>query len=137
QHWSMMPTHAVFSTVIPSSRMAGGFSGHQMGFTSWLGNNSKQGKLVRFVKEIQSHMRLQSSADRHEVRQYYVPMFFTMLAKRLEMEGSAAVKELINLMDSYYLTKEDYDAILELGLGPNDMERLQIAPATKTAFTRE
>jgi replication factor C subunit 1 len=47
QHWSLMPTHAVFSTVRPSSFMSGSMiGGHQVAFTSWLGNNSKQGKLL-------------------------------------------------------------------------------------------
>jgi replication factor C subunit 1 len=45
QQWSLMPTHAVFSTVRPASFMAGSLAGHGGGgvaFTSWLGNNSKK-----------------------------------------------------------------------------------------------
>lgn len=42
QHWSLMPTHAVFSTVRPASFVYGSLVG-QIGFTTWLGNNSKQG----------------------------------------------------------------------------------------------
>jgi replication factor C subunit 1 len=45
QHWSLMPIHAVFSTVRPSSFMSGSMTGgQQVGFTSWLGNNSKKGR---------------------------------------------------------------------------------------------
>lgn len=39
-------------------------------------------------------------------------------------------------MDSYYLTKDDWDAILELGVGEMDMENIKIDTQTKTAFTR-
>lgn len=39
-------------------------------------------------------------------------------------------------MDSYYLTKDDFDGILELGVGPRDMEKIKIESATKAAFTR-
>ena len=39
-------------------------------------------------------------------------------------------------MDSYYLTKDDWDAILELGVGPMDMERVKIDTQVKTSFTR-
>ncbi len=42
QHWSLMPTHAVFSFVRPASFVSGSQAGSQSRFTSWLGNNSKQ-----------------------------------------------------------------------------------------------
>lgn len=45
QHWTLMPTHAVFSFVRPASFMSGSMAGHgQTRFPTWLGNNSKQGK---------------------------------------------------------------------------------------------
>jgi replication factor C subunit 1 len=44
QQWSLMPTHAVFSTVRPASFVYGSMLG-PASFTSWLGNNSKQGIL--------------------------------------------------------------------------------------------
>jgi len=94
-------------------------------------------KLTRFVKEIQSHMRLRSSADRHEVRQLYVPLFWNMLAKRLEVEGKDSLESIIETMDDYFLTREDWDAIVELGVGPLDMGGLNIPTQTKTAFTRQ
>ncbi|KAJ6260249.1 hypothetical protein Dda_4473 [Drechslerella dactyloides] len=136
QHWSLMPAHAVFSTVAPSSFMSGSYGGGHMGFAAWFGQNSKQGKLMRFVKEIQSHMRLRCSADRHEVRQFYVPIFWQMLARRLEKEGKEAVEDMIELMDDYFLTKEDYDAIIELGVGPLAEGTLNVPSAAKSAFTR-
>lgn len=44
QQWSLMPTHAVFSFVRPASFISGSqVGGGQTRFTSWLGNNSKQG----------------------------------------------------------------------------------------------
>ena len=39
-------------------------------------------------------------------------------------------------MDSYYLTKDDWDAIMELGVGPMDMEGVKIDTQVKTSFTR-
>lgn len=136
QHWSLMPTHAVFSFVRPASFVAGSMAGHQTRFTSWLGKNSNQGKLTRMVKEIQAHMRLRSSGDRHEVRQQYIPVLWTELVKRLEEQGKEAVPEIIELMDSYFLTKDDFDAIMELGVGPMAQEKINIASASKSTFTR-
>ncbi|KAK3955503.1 replication factor RFC1 C terminal domain-containing protein [Pseudoneurospora amorphoporcata] len=135
QQWSLMPTHAVFSTVRPSSLIAGQIGG-QAQFTSWLGNNSKYGKLSRFNREIHAHMRLKSSGDAHEIRQQYMPVLWDKLVKRLEVEGKDCVPEVIDLMDSYYLTREDFDSIKELGLGHQAEEAVNIESQTKAAFTR-
>lgn len=136
QQWSLMPTHAVFSSVKPASYVAGLMHG-QSAFTKWLGNNSKTGKLTRFVKEIQSHMRLRSSGDRHEIRQQYLPVLWTRLIKRLEVEGKECVEDVIDLMDSYFLTRDDFDYIMELGLGPQDQETVKLETQTKASFTRQ
>ena len=136
QQWSLMPTHAVFSFVRPASFVSGSTAGHQTRFTTWLGKNSNQGKLTRFVKEIQAHMRLRSSGDRHEVRQQYIPVLWTEMISKLQKEGKEAVPEIIELMDSYYLTKDDFDAIMELGIGPMDQEKVKIESQAKATFTR-
>jgi replication factor C subunit 1 len=136
QHWSLMPTHAVFSFVRPASFVAGSQAGHQTRFTAWLGKNSNQQKLTRMVKEIQAHMRLRSSGDRHEVRQQYIPTFWQQLVKKLEQEGKDAVPDIIGFMDSYFLTKDDFDAIMELGVGPMSQENIKINSQAKSTFTR-
>lgn len=136
QQWSLMPTHAIFSFVRPASFVAGSMAGHKTGFPQWLGKNSQQGKLTRFIKEIQGHMRLRCSADRHEIRQQYIPILWEEMVKKLETEGKDAVPEIIELMDSYFLTKEDWDAVAELGVGPMEFERVKIESQAKATFTR-
>ena len=136
QQWSLMPTHAMFSFVRPASYVYGSQAGHQTRFTAWLGKNSSQEKLSRIVKEIQGHMRLRVSADRHEVRQTYLPLLFERLVRRLEREGKDSVQDIIALMDEYFLTKEDWDGILELGVGRDEMEGVKIESQAKAAFTR-
>ena len=136
QQWSLMPTHAVFSFVRPASFVSGSTAGHQTRFTTWLGKNSNQGKLTRFVKEIQANMRLRSSCNRHEGRQQYIPVLWTEMISKLQKEGKEAVPEIIELMDSYYLTKDDFDAIMELGIGPMDQEKIKIESQAKATFTR-
>lgn len=136
QQWSLMPTHAIFSFVRPASYVYGSMAGNQTRFTQWMGNNSKQGKLIRFIKDIQGHMRLRVSGDRHEVRETYMPLLWERLVKRLEVEGKEAVPEIIELMDHYFLTKEDWDSIMELGVGIYDMESVKIETQAKATFTR-
>ncbi|ODM16113.1 hypothetical protein SI65_08547 [Aspergillus cristatus] len=135
QQWSLMPTHAAFSFVRPASFSYGNMM-ERPGFTSWLGQNSKQGKMSRYVKEIQGHMRLRSSGDRDEIRQQYMPLVWEKLVRRLQNEGKDSVEEVIEFMDSYFLTREDWDALLELGLGPMDESTVKLETQTKAAFTR-
>ncbi|KAI0203099.1 replication factor RFC1 C terminal domain-containing protein [Astrocystis sublimbata] len=134
QHWSLMPTHAVFSTVRPASFVSGQLLNTQ--FTTWLGNNSKYGKLGRLIREIHSHMRLKASGDHNEIRQQYLPVLWTQLIKRLADEGKESVEDVIELMDSYFLTREDFDSIKELGVGPQHEEAVSIDTQTKSTFTR-
>lgn len=50
-----------------------------------------------------------------------------------------AIEEVIQLMDDYYLTKEDWEAIVEMGVGEgyeNDATLKKIPTAVKSAFTR-
>jgi replication factor C subunit 1 len=81
-------------------------------------------------------MRLRSSADRHEVRQQYVPALWNKLVRRLQVEGKDCVPEIIDLMDSYFLTRDDFDGIQELGIGYMDMEKVKIESQAKATFTR-
>lgn len=81
-------------------------------------------------------MRLRASGDRHEIRQQYLPLLWYRLVKELQVQGKDALGSIIDLMDSYYLTKDDWDAILELGVGPMEMEDIKIDSQVKTSFTR-
>lgn len=134
QHWSLMPTHAVFSTVRPASFVWGQCL--NVDFTSWLGKNSTAGRLGRLVREIHAHMRLRTSGDQSEIRKEYLPVLWTQIIQRLAVEGKSAVEEVIELMDSYYLTREDMDSMMELGLGPQKAPDGFIDTQTKQHFTR-
>lgn len=81
-------------------------------------------------------MRLRASGDRHEIRQQYLPLLWYRLVKELETKGKEGIGGIIELMDSYFLTKDDWDAILELGVGPMDERSISIPTQTKIAFTR-
>ena len=81
-------------------------------------------------------MRLRSSGDRHEIRQQYFSLLWYRLVEQLQTNGKEAVSTMIDLMDSYYLTKDDWDALFELGVGPMDMENMKIDPQAKATFTR-
>ncbi|KAF8271701.1 replication factor RFC1 C terminal domain-containing protein [Lactarius quietus] len=143
QHWTLMPTHAVLSTVRPSSFLYGPGSGYggpnAMTFPQWLGQNSKQNKLGRALGDVQIRMRLKVSSDRSEVRLSYIPAMFPLIVKPLMETGSSAVDDVIGCMDDYYISREDWDTIVELGLGEQKDEVVlkKIVTATKTALTKK
>jgi replication factor C subunit 1 len=127
---------------------------------SWLGQNSKQGKLQRQLVEVQIRMRLKVSGDRAEIRQSYIPALFPRIVLPLMDKDSGAVcgccdfrtwlscldvflpkdkvEEVIQYMDEYYVSKDDWDTVVELGVGDcaQDGVLKKIPGSTKTVFTK-
>ncbi|GAA5961951.1 hypothetical protein JCM8115_001625 [Rhodotorula mucilaginosa] len=139
QQWSLMPLHGMLSCVRPASFCYGQGGGYP-NFPAWLGKNSTQGKLGRALGEIQIRMRLRVSGDKREIRQSYLPTLFPRLVSPLVEHGTEGVQEVIDLMDQYYLSKEEWDAIVEMGIGEGmSVEQVlkSIPTATKSAFTRK
>lgn len=152
QNWNLMPFAAIMSAVYPTAYMRGPREtfGLYPGepnfnrFTAWLGQNSSQGKQMRILGEVRSH--LQSSGlvdvDSRSVRMEYLPYLKERMASLLQQGGKDSLPELFELMDEYCVTREDFDSIVGLtkfktksawGADP-----LQGVPtAVKSAFTRE
>ncbi|GAA5889227.1 hypothetical protein JCM6882_000680 [Rhodosporidiobolus microsporus] len=138
QHWSLMPFHGMMSCVRPASFCYGSGGGYPA-FPAWLGKNSTQNKLGRMLGEIQIRMRLRVSGDKREIRQSYIPALYPKLVNPLVEEGADAIDEVIELMDEYYLSKEEWEAIVELGVGEGyEQEAVlkSIDSKVKGAFTR-
>ncbi|KAJ2025779.1 DNA replication factor C complex subunit Rfc1 [Coemansia sp. S610] len=135
QQWGLMPLHAALSSVGPAFHVSGGHDGMYR-FPGWLGQNSKGSKLSRMLRDVQTHMRLRVSADKTEVRKSYIPAMVPELVSPLVKEGANGISDVMGMMDHYYLTKDHWDAMMELHL---DGERMlkEIPTAVKSAFTRE
>ncbi|KAH9936826.1 DNA replication factor C large subunit [Epithele typhae] len=142
QYWSLMPLHAVCSTVRPASFLYGmgaGYGGpNAMSFPQWLGQNSKQNSLQRQLTDIQARMRLRVSGDKSEIRQSYIPALFPHLVQPLMEKGASAVDDTIEFMDGYFISHDDWDTLVKLGVGAQAEAAVlkQISTATKSAFTR-
>ncbi|CCD24960.1 replication factor C subunit 1 NDAI_0E01440 [Naumovozyma dairenensis CBS 421] len=138
QLWGLLPLHAVLSSVRPSSMIAGRMTG-RINFSAWLGQNSKTNKYYRLLQELQYHTRLSTSTDKLGLRLAYLPTFKRRLLEPLLHKGAEGVSDVIELMDDYYLTREDWDTIMDFMIGP-DITTLQlkkIPTSVKTAFTRK
>lgn len=138
QQWSLMPLHGFLSAIRPSSFVAGQARG-RFNFTSWLGQNSKGNKHLRALQELQSHAGYKTSGNARELRQQYLPLITRKLLDPLLADKAEGVSEVIEFMDTYYLTREDWDAVMEMGVGPDSGEvRMKaLETQTKSAFTRK
>lgn len=77
------------------------------------------------------------------MRELYVffpaPLLCTDVDANSHPSLQGAVSEVIDRMDEYYLSKEDWDTILELGVDDkkDQIVAKNISTATKTALTRK
>ncbi|KAJ1976736.1 DNA replication factor C complex subunit Rfc1 [Dimargaris xerosporica] len=142
QQWGLMPVHAAFSCARPAFYMHGGMRG-RYNFPGWLGKNSTATKFQRMLREIQIHMRLRISGDKHDVRQNYIPALVPLLTAPLRENGQAGIEPVMQVMDHYFLTKDDWDAVMEFQVGATAHAGswadplASIPPNVKSAFTRQ
>ncbi|CCH41183.1 Replication factor C subunit 1 [Wickerhamomyces ciferrii] len=138
QQWSLMPLHAIMSTVRPASFVAGQVGG-RINFTGWLGQNSKTGKYTRLLTELQYRSRLRTSTDQTEFRLEYIPLLAKKLLDPLVSQGADGIEETISILDHYYLSKTDWDFLLEFPIGEDSTaaKLKKVATATKSKFTRK
>lgn len=101
-------------------------------FAGWLGQNSKQIKGVRILRELHDHASVFTSGDKNEFRLNYLPTIAARLTKPLEGEDPD-ISGVIKFMDEYWLTRDDWDSVLDLGY----QDYLKNIPTkNKSSFTR-
>ena len=136
--WSLMPFHGFMSSIIPSSYVAGQGLG-RYNFTSFLGQNSKRNKNMRLLQEFHSHARLSMSANHDEVRLQYLPLLMSYkLIDPILAYKEAGIDEVMELMDSYHLTKDDWSVAMDLSVGDKSYaaKAKNLSTGMKSAFTR-
>ncbi|KAJ3174821.1 hypothetical protein HK101_010820 [Irineochytrium annulatum] len=144
-NWGLMPLHGAMSTVLPAFFMHGQASGQVwgsnggFGFPGWLGKNSTQQKTTRQLRELHAHMRLKISGDKGEIRRNYLPVLAPRLTLPMARKGNDGIDDVIELMDEYYIDREAWEALIEMGLGKNESKKLlmDIPAQVKSAFTRQ
>ena len=139
QNFALMPLHGALSCVAPGAMMKGNGPG-RLQFPSWLGRNSTATKRQRLLREATSHMSGTISASKCEVRQSYIPVLRNALLKPLVKDGVGGVEEVLDLLDEYGLTKDDFDAVMEMELlseGNAKAAFSAVSAATKSALTRK
>lgn len=139
QQWSLLPLHAILSTVYPAHEVQGQVTG-RINFTSWLGQNSKRMKFDRIVQNLQYHTCTRTGTNNVDLRLDYVPFLRDQLLAPLVRDGLAGVAQVLELLDTYYLTKENFDNILELAVHGSmkyDDAYKKLPASVKSGFTRK
>ncbi|XP_059621132.1 replication factor C subunit 1 [Phlebotomus argentipes] len=134
--WSLLPTQAIFSSVLPGYFMQGFFTG-QIEFPGWLGKNSKRNKKFRLAQEINDHIRITASGSRESVCLDYAPNILAAISAPLKQKGAEGVPEAVNVMKEYRLLREDIEGLVELSVFPGKKSPLDgIDGKVKAALTR-
>ncbi|KFV98983.1 Replication factor C subunit 1, partial [Eurypyga helias] len=136
QNWNLLPTQAIYASVLPGELMRGYMSQFPI-FPSWLGKFSSTGKHDRVIQELAMHMSLRTQTCKRTVNLEYLPYLRDALVQPLKDGGADGVQEAITFMDSYCLMKEDIENIMEIstwGGKPSPFSKLD--PKVKAAFTR-
>lgn len=134
--WSLLPTQAIFSSVLPGEYMKGSFKS-QAAFPSWLGRNAKSQKRKRLAQELHDHTRIVTSGSRLSVRLDYAQFLVQSIITPLKEKGLQGVPEALEVIKDYRLLRDDIESLLELttwGTEKNPWE--QIDSKVKAALTR-
>ncbi|XP_050464112.1 replication factor C subunit 1 isoform X1 [Cataglyphis hispanica] len=134
--WSLLPLHACFSFVIPTSEMSGSLD-TLVRFPSWFGRNSKTTRFNRLMQELTMHTRLATGASKDALNMDYLVHIRNAIIKPLIDNGVDGIEAAINIMGKYYLTREDLDSIIEISLWPGIRDSTSnLDSKVKAAFTR-
>uniref|UniRef100_A0A3Q3W5I5 Replication factor C subunit 1 n=1 Tax=Mola mola TaxID=94237 RepID=A0A3Q3W5I5_MOLML len=136
QNWSLLPTQAIYASVLPGELMRG-YMSQFPSFPSWLGKYSSTSKHSRIVQELASHMSLKTMSSRQAVNLDYLHYLRQVLLSPLQRHGTEGASKAVQILDDYQLIKEDVDSIMEIsvwGSQPDPYSKLD--SKVKAAFTR-
>ncbi|PAA68229.1 hypothetical protein BOX15_Mlig000282g7, partial [Macrostomum lignano] len=135
--WSLLPTQALFSSVLPGKSVSGHFTG-QVAFPAWLGRNSTAGKSARQLSLLACHLRLASGGlASRDLGLDMAQHLAAALTRPLRQDGADGVPGVIGVLEAYDLQREDMDSLLELTAWPGQPDALAgVDPKVKAALTR-
>ncbi|XP_045429338.1 replication factor C subunit 1 isoform X3 [Pipistrellus kuhlii] len=127
---------AIYASVLPGELMRGYMTQFPT-FPSWLGKHSSTGRHDRLVQDLALHMSLRTYSSKRTVNMDYLSHIRDALVQPLASQGVEGVQEVVALMDAYYLTKEDFENIMEMSSwGGKSSPFSKLDPKVKAAFTR-
>ncbi|KAI4334153.1 hypothetical protein L6164_018878 [Bauhinia variegata] len=146
QQWQLSQASSIASCIVPASLLHGQREILEQGernfnrFGGWLGKNSTMGKNLRLLEDL--HVHILASRESNSGRGTLRFEYFTLLLKQLTeplrtLPKDEAVREVVEFMNTYSITQEDFYSIVELSQfkgHPNPLDGIQ--PAVKSALTK-
>ncbi|KAM7259826.1 hypothetical protein ACFE04_015567 [Oxalis oulophora] len=146
RQWQLSQTGSLTSSIIPAALMHGSRVTLEQGernfnrFGGWLGKNSTAGKNVRLLEDLHVHMLAsrESNLGRVSLRLEYLTLLLKQLTDPLhQLPKDEAVNKVVNFMNEYSITQEDFDTIMDISKFKGQKPPLEgIAPDVKGALTR-
>ncbi|XP_031254201.1 replication factor C subunit 1-like [Pistacia vera] len=146
RQWQLSQTGCLASCIIPAALLHGQRETLEQGernfnrFGGWLGKNSTTGKNLRLLEDLHVHLLAsrESNSGRETLRLEYLTLLLKQLTDPLrEMPKDEAVKKVVDFMNVYSISQEDFDTIVELSKFQGHGNPLEgIPPAVKAALTR-
>lgn len=146
RQWQLSQASCLASCIIPAAVMHGQRETLEQGernfnrFGGWLGKNSTMGKNFRLLDDLHDHILAsrESNSGRESLRVDYLSLLLKRLTDPLrKLPKDEAVAEVVEFMNSYSISQEDFDTMVELSKSkghPNPLDG--IPPAVKSALTR-
>ncbi|XP_044776168.1 LOW QUALITY PROTEIN: replication factor C subunit 1-like [Neomonachus schauinslandi] len=136
QNWSLLPTQAIYASVLPGELMRV-YMTQFLTFPSWLGKHSSISKHYHIVQDLALYMSLRTDSSKRTVNVDYLSHIRDAVVQPLTSQGVEGVQDVIALMESYYLMKEDFENIMEISSwGGKSSPFSKLDPKVKAAFTR-
>ncbi|XVF00079.1 hypothetical protein REPUB_Repub03eG0254700 [Reevesia pubescens] len=109
-------------------------------FGGWLGKNSTMSKNYRLLEDFHVHVLAsrESSSGRETLRLECLSVLLKRLTNPLrDKPKDEAVKEVVEFMNAYSISQEDFDTVVELSKFQGHQNPLEgIPPAVKAALTK-
>ncbi|KAJ0261308.1 Replication factor C subunit 1 [Hirschfeldia incana] len=147
RQWQLSLSCCVASSILPASLLHGSKEVLEQGevnsnrFGGWLGKNSTAGKNTRLLEDLHVHVLAsrEASSGRETLRVDYLPLLLNRLTSPLQtLPKDEAVSEVVEFMNTYSISQEDYDTIMELAKFKGRANPLEgVPPAVKTALTKK
>eukprot|EP01018_Ginkgo_biloba_P023733 Gb_23963 [translate_table: standard] len=146
RQWHLSQLGAFASCIIPAAFVHGQREVFAQGernfnrFGGWLGKNSTWGKNVRLLEDVHAHILASHLCEptREALRLDYLPLLLLRLTHPLRaLPKEEAVQVVLEFMEEYSLTQEDFDTIVDLSKLQGRTDILEgIQPAVKAALTK-
>ncbi|KAI3944390.1 hypothetical protein MKW98_006551 [Papaver atlanticum] len=123
QQWQHFQTSLLASSIILAALLHGRREILEQGernvnrFGGWLGKNLTTGKNMRLLEDVHVHLLAsrESISHRETLRVDYFPLIRKHLTDPLRsLPKDEAVQKVVEFMDAYSISQEDYDSIMEL-----------------------